>query len=132
MKQDHRENTVGPWAQQKLEALERYLEFYGTALKEQPSKERPFTRIYIDAFAGACVAKIRNSEVLEPTPFFDDPETTGAQAEFIVGSPIRALQIKNPFHKYYFFDMDQSRIENLRRSTEGELMLRSMLVTAIQ
>ena len=48
MKKDHRDNTVGPWAAAKLDALEAYLKFYGTALNKQS-----FTRVYIDAFAGA-------------------------------------------------------------------------------
>jgi three-Cys-motif partner protein len=65
MKKDHRENTVGPWAAAKLDALEAYLRFYGTALRKQP-----FTRVYIDAFAGACVSKVRGSGVeSEPSPF---------------------------------------------------------------
>jgi three-Cys-motif partner protein len=37
----------GPWTLQKLEILERYLDSYTTALKNQP-----FQLIYVDAFAG--------------------------------------------------------------------------------
>lgn len=77
MKKGHRENTVGPWAAAKLDALEAYLKFYGTALSKQP-----FTRVYIDAFAGACVTKVRvNDAASEPSPFFDDLDDTTAQAE---------------------------------------------------
>ena len=43
----------GDWTIDKLEILRRYLDAYTTALKEQPSKERPFNLIYVDAFAGA-------------------------------------------------------------------------------
>ena len=115
MKKDHRESTVGPWAQQKLEALEAYLNFYGTALSKQS-----FTRIYIDAFAGACVAKVRGSDgQIEPNPFFEDEAATEAQAEFILGSPLRALSVRNPFHRYYFFDLDETRAGEIRSATEG-------------
>ena len=38
----------GPWTQQKLEILQRYLDAYTTALKKQP-----FVLTYVDAFAGA-------------------------------------------------------------------------------
>ena len=38
----------GPWTEQKLEILRRYLDAYTTALKGQG-----FQLIYIDAFAGA-------------------------------------------------------------------------------
>ncbi|MXY45672.1 MAG: three-Cys-motif partner protein TcmP, partial [Chloroflexi bacterium] len=38
----------GPWTTEKLEILERYLDAYTTALKEQP-----FRLTYVDAFAGS-------------------------------------------------------------------------------
>lgn len=115
MKKDHRENTVGPWAAAKLDALEAYLKFYGTALSKQP-----FTRVYIDAFAGACVTRVRGSGAIsEPSPFFDDHDDSEAQEEFILGSPVRALSISNPFHKYFFFDLDETRAETLRAVAEG-------------
>jgi three-Cys-motif partner protein len=115
MKKDHRENTVGPWAAAKLDALEAYLKFYGTALSKQP-----FTRIYIDAFAGACVTKVRvNDTASEPSPFFDDLDDTTAQAEFILGSPIRALSVPNGFDQHYFFDLDETRAETLRDLVKG-------------
>ncbi len=115
MKKDHRENTVGPWAAAKLDALEAYLKFYGQALSKQP-----FTRVYIDAFAGACIAKVRGSGVAsEPSPFFDEAEDTKAQAEFILGSPVRALNVPHGFQRHYFFDLDETRAETLRAVTTG-------------
>lgn len=115
MKKAHRENTVGPWAAAKLNALEAYLRFYGTALSKQS-----FTRVYIDAFAGACATKVRGSGVLaDPSPFFDTPDDTKAQEEFVFGSPVRALNVPNEFHRYYFFDLDETRAETLRVVTEG-------------
>lgn len=116
MKKDHRENTVGPWAAAKLDALEAYLKFYGTALSKQP-----FKRVYIDAFAGACLAKVRGSDAtLESSPFFDEPDDSQAQAEFITGSPMRALNLQNGFHKHYFFDLDETRAETLRSAATGK------------
>jgi three-Cys-motif partner protein len=115
MKKDHRQSTVGPWAAAKLDLLEAYLEFYGLALSKQS-----FTRVYIDAFAGACVSKIRGSEVVtDPSPFFDEPEDSEAQAQFIEGSPIRALGIEHGFDRYYFFDLDEVRAATLREVTAG-------------
>jgi three-Cys-motif partner protein len=115
MKKDHRENTVGPWAAAKLDALESYLKFYNTALSKQP-----FTRVYIDAFAGACVAKVRGSDsVIEPSPFFDEPDDSEAQTQFIVGSPVRALSIERGFDRHYFFDLDETRAETLRQAARG-------------
>lgn len=48
----------GPWTMVKLELLERYLAFFNTALQHRPSAERPFKRIYIDAFAGTGSATL--------------------------------------------------------------------------
>src|SRR5512138_1078194 len=115
MKRHHKQNTVGPWATQKLGALDAYLRFYNTALKNQP-----FTRIYLDAFAGSPVSKLRGSALpIEPSPFFDDVEDSKAQEEFILGSPARALSIKNGFHRHHFFDLDESRAATLRELCEG-------------
>lgn len=115
MKKDHREKTVGRWAAAKLDALEDYLKFYGTALSKQT-----FTRVYIDAFAGACITKVRGSGVtLEPSPFFEEEDDTEAQEEFILGSPVRALNVPNGFHRHYFFDLDETRAETLREVTKG-------------
>jgi len=114
MRRDHKQITVGPWATQKLDALEAYLRYYNTALKKQS-----FTRVYIDAFAGSPVSKVRGSgEPVEPSPFLDDTEDSKAQEEFILGSPIRALSIENGFHHHYFFDLDESRAQTLHRLCE--------------
>lgn len=115
MRKDHRENTVGPWAAAKLDALEAYLNFYGLALSKQS-----FKRVYIDAFAGACLTKVRGSDAQsEASPFFDEPDDTEAQAEFILGSPVRAMNLTNGFHQHYFFDLDETRAETLRTVAAG-------------
>jgi three-Cys-motif partner protein len=115
MKKDHRESTVGPWAAEKLNALETYLDFYNTALKNQP-----FERVYIDAFAGSLRSKVRGSDLPpEPSPFFDEEEALEARAEFIIGSPVRALGLDPGFHRHHFFDLDESRVDKLRELCVG-------------
>jgi len=42
----------GDWTTAKLEVVAAYLSSYTTALKNKPSKEHPFVKGYIDAFAG--------------------------------------------------------------------------------
>ena len=36
LRKSHRENTVGPWAEQKLDALESYMKAYMNVMKNQP------------------------------------------------------------------------------------------------
>lgn len=115
MKKDHSTNTVGPWAKQKLDALEAYLRYYNTALKNQP-----FTRVYIDAFAGSPTSRVRDRQAPdEASPFFGEVEDSEAQEQFIAGSPIRALGIENGFHRHYFFDLDESRVQTLDEICES-------------
>jgi len=110
LKKSHIENTVGPWARQKLDGLEAYLNAYTTALKNQD-----FELIFIDAFAGAGRSKIRDvwdgadeADVL----LFDD-DFVIAEEQFIEGSPRRALSLQRPFDKHFFFDADVARAQLL-------------------
>lgn len=115
MKKAHRDSTVGPWAEQKLQALEAYLGFYATALKNQP-----FKLVYIDAFAGSPRSKVRSSGAApEPSPFLDDIDAVTAQEQFIEGSPMRALKFDNSFSQFHFFDLDETRAETLRALCES-------------
>ena len=110
VKRDHKENTVGPWARQKLNALEAYLLAYMTVMKNQP-----FRLVYVDAFAGAGNAKVRQGQKSDDEyPFLLEMEDIDAEAEFIRGSPRRALELERPFDKYFFFDMDPQRADLLR------------------
>ena len=119
MKKSHVENTVGPWARQKLDGLEAYLHAYTMALKKQP-----FELIYIDAFAGAGRSKVRTAwegADEEDLQLLDD-EFVKAEQQFIEGSPHRALALENPFSQYHFFDADAGRaalLEGLRTEYPG-------------
>lgn len=108
-------NTVGPWAKEKLEALRRYLNFYTTVLKKQGHWLRG--TIYVDAFAGPGFSPVRiKAKATEPTRLFDvDPESDRAEIEFLKGSPRVALEITNPFTTYLFIERDAQRIAELNR-----------------
>ncbi|MFA5531611.1 MAG: three-Cys-motif partner protein TcmP [Thiohalomonadaceae bacterium] len=83
----------GVWTLIKLEALEKYLAAFNTALSKQN-----FRRLYIDAFAGTgrCDVKL-------------DGEKT-----CIDGSARRALRTVPAFHKYYFIELSQRKLDALR------------------
>lgn len=84
----------GPWTEEKLEILELYLDFYTTALKNQP-----FKLLYIDAFAGSGVIQTDEEEA----------------QQFISGSTRRAINISDkPFDKLIFIERNMNRYAALR------------------
>lgn len=85
----------GPWTIAKLDTLEKYLNAYTTALKNQP-----FKLMYIDAFAGTGDINLRQ-------------EDSEARA-FIEGSARRAIKIENkPFDRLIFVENDYERYGKL-------------------
>lgn len=104
-RKDHRDNTVGPWARQKLDALEAYLVAYMGVMKHQQ-----FKLVYVDAFAGAGVARVRSAaDPGAPPGSLLGEEDVVAADEFILGSPRRALGLARPFDHYRFIDRDPRR-----------------------
>jgi hypothetical protein len=55
----------GDWTTAKLDVIARYLASYTTALKDKPSKEHPFVKGYIDAFAGTGYRDARRDDRTE-------------------------------------------------------------------
>jgi three-Cys-motif partner protein len=108
-----RDQSVGPWAKEKLDALGQYLSFYTTVLKKQGHWLRG--TIFVDAFAGPGLSRVRTKEKAEEPPglFGPDPESDRAETEFLKGSPRVALDIANPFTAYVFVERDAQRIVEL-------------------
>lgn len=107
-KKAHLENTVGPWAKEKLDALEKYLRFYCSVLQNQGLK-----LVYVDGFAGAPVTTVRTSNTPRDVGFLAETPPDD-QVKFVMGSPVRALGISKGFHRHYFFDLDDRRVEELK------------------
>ena len=108
MRKDHRADQVGPWAEEKLAALEDYLRYYCKVLKK-----KPFKLVYIDGFAGSPVTTVRQEKTSLLPDTLLEPSDLSAQAQFVLGSPLRALQIEKGFHRHYFFDLDDRRVKKL-------------------
>ncbi len=83
----------GYWTQQKLEILERYLDAYTTALKNQP-----FNLLYVDAFAGAGLIDHTDSD----------------STDFLRGSTVRAIEVDDkPFDELIFVDKNRGHCAEL-------------------
>ena len=85
-----RQRFGGDWTIEKLHILSSYLDFYITALKNQP-----FSTIYIDAFAGTGSIKV------------------GGNEEAIEGSAKLALKAQNKFDKYIFMEKNKKYAKEL-------------------
>lgn len=117
-----RDNSVGPWAETKLESLANGLDYYTTYLKNATY----WQKVYIDAFAGPGLAKVRSRKTEEPPDaaaplpdlFSDLPNLEVAdpveeEVKYLKGSPRVALDLRNPFDLYIFVEKDPLRLSEL-------------------
>jgi three-Cys-motif partner protein len=113
------ESVVGPWAQDKLERLRKYLHAYTSIMKEQKWCEGYY---YIDAFAGPGEHEVRKRKTTsrnEAQQTLLDVANYGAEQEeqrqFLAGSPRVALDLQFPFTHYIFVERSADRIAALDR-----------------
>ena len=90
----------GPWTLQKLEILERYLDSYTTALKNQP-----FQLIYVDAFAGEGSFRL-NAEFYQ-TDYSEFRELYSGSSRIALGIQDKA------FDRLVFSEIDPQRYQAL-------------------
>lgn len=88
-------DRIGYWSEVKLEILKKYATAYSKILASRTNPE--FYHVYIDAFAGAGVHLRKHAE------------------EFVLGSPLNALNVKPPFREYHLIDIETGKIANLRK-----------------
>lgn len=89
--------TVGEWGRQKYLRLWNYADIFSQGMKK--SYEH---RVYIDLFAGAGKARIRET------------------GELVLGSPLLALSVASPFTRYIFCEKDERNVAALRARVERD------------
>ncbi|MDD3731359.1 MAG: three-Cys-motif partner protein TcmP [candidate division Zixibacteria bacterium] len=85
-------DEIGPWSEIKLEIIKEYAKAYSIIL----SKQSNFNHIYIDAFAGAGIHKLKKSD------------------KYVSGSPLNALNVSPPFKHYFFIDINDKKTSQLK------------------
>ncbi|MBF0487860.1 MAG: three-Cys-motif partner protein TcmP [Nitrospirae bacterium] len=96
-------DRIGPWSIIKHKIISEYISAYCQIL----SKQKLLNFEYIDAFSGDGLhVDKRSGQVLE-------------------GSPLRALDIKPPFKKYHFIDINSNKIDDLRERTKENPSVRT-------
>jgi three-Cys-motif partner protein len=104
----------GAWTTAKLDVLAKYLRAYTTALKDKPTKDRPFRKAYIDAFAGTGYRDAPRRD--EPTlPLFMPDLADRESQEVLDGSARLALKTQPRFDKYIFIDRSPQRCAQLEQ-----------------
>lgn len=101
----------GDWTTQKLDIIAAYLSAYTTALKDKPTRERPFKKVYIDAFAGTGYRHASDDSTDNNLLF---PDVDQSDQEVLDGSARRALQVAPPFDSYIFIEQSPGRCDALR------------------
>jgi three-Cys-motif partner protein len=86
---------VGAWGERKYGLIAAYAAMFSTAMKGKWS-----LRAYVDLFAGAGRARLKDSTAIVPT------------------SAMLALTVPRPFDRYVFCDAEEDCIEALRRRVE--------------
>jgi three-Cys-motif partner protein len=105
----------GDWTTAKLDVLAEYLKSYTTALKDKPSKERPFVKGYIDAFAGTGYRDARREDDAgESSQTLMFPDFAGKEPqELLEGSAQLALKTEPRFDRYVFIERSPARCAEL-------------------
>lgn len=87
-------DEIGYWSEVKLDIVRKYAKEYSKIINADPRIQRHF---YIDGFAGAGVHISRRTK------------------EYILGSPLNALNVEPPFKEFHFIDLDGLRAASLRK-----------------
>ncbi len=105
----------GTWTTTKLDVIANYLKSYTTVLKDEPSKDHPFRKAYIDAFAGTGYRDARREDAGEESsqtlllPDLAAPEPQ----QLLDGSARLALKTEPRFDSYVFIERSTQRTAQL-------------------
>jgi len=86
---------VGSWTEEKHRLVSLYATLFSSGMKHKWGR-----RVYVELYAGAGYSRIRGTSKL------------------IVGSPLLALKVKDPFDKYIFCEEDPANLEALKFRVE--------------
>lgn len=104
----------GDWTTAKLDVLANYLASYTTALKDKPSKEHPFRKGYIDAFAGTGYRDARRDDETSESSQALLPDLAEKEPQALLdGSARLALKTEPRFDRYVFIERSAERCAQL-------------------
>ena len=84
-------NLIGPWAEDKYRYMGMYAEMFSTGMKNKWPR-----RLYLDLFSGPGYSRVRDTD------------------KVVLGSPMIALSLPDPFDEYVFADENPEALDALR------------------
>ena len=89
-------NPIGPWAEDKYRYVGMYAEMFSTGMKNKWPR-----RLYLDLFSGPGYSRVRDT------------------GRVVLGSPMIALSLPDPFDEYVFSDESPEALDALRTRVVG-------------
>jgi len=89
-------NPIGPWAEDKYRYVGMYAEMFATGMKNKWPR-----RLYLDLFSGPGYSRVRDT------------------GRVVLGSPMIALSLPDPFDAYVFSDESPEALDALRIRVAG-------------
>ena len=89
-------NPIGPWAEDKYRYVGMYAEMFATGMKHKWPR-----RLYLDLFSGPGYSRVRDTR------------------RVVLGSPMIALSLPDPFDEYVFSDESPEALDALRIRVAG-------------
>ena len=89
-------NPIGPWAEDKYRYVGMYAEMFATGMKNKWPR-----RLYLDLFSGPGYSRVRDT------------------GRVVLGSPMIALSLPDPFDEYVFSDESPEALDALRIRVAG-------------
>ena len=103
----------GPWTEDKLNRLRKYLKEYMTIFTKNP-RAAYFKAVYVDAFAGTGFRREPPAVVEEAESLFDLGQDVDAKS-LRKGSAQVALETMPPFAEYIFIEQDKQHVRELEK-----------------
>jgi three-Cys-motif partner protein len=105
----------GDWTETKLSVIGGYLRAYTKALQDQPSKQHPFRKAYIDAFAGTGYRDVRDEAGAAKKGLLF-PDLADAESQGLLdGSARIAVKVEPRFDRYLFIERRAKRCADLEQ-----------------
>jgi three-Cys-motif partner protein len=103
----------GPWTEEKLDHVSKYLHAYTTLMTSNPTARLYFQTVYVDAYAGSGYRTDPQHSSSQLALIQDELDTP----EWFEGSIIRALKNRPSFDQFIFVENNHSRnllLQNLK------------------